>query len=113
MAISQVEAPSWADDDGLRGRPWRVCFFYNGHLHQLLHSISIAAELAHKSGVHVEVWATSAEHLDYARNVVLRLGGGLIRYRLVGSLLVSGAAKLLGLDKPPKRLTLAGLALPL
>jgi HAD superfamily hydrolase (TIGR01509 family) len=59
---------------------------------KLLHSISIAADLAHRSGVHVEVWATNAEHLDYARDVVLRLAAGSIRYRLVGSLLVSGAA---------------------
>lgn len=92
-------------------RPRRLCFLYIAQIHQVLHSLSVAVELARRSPeLSVEVVAATPGHLAYSRNLVARLGGAPIRFRLLAG---AGAAKLLTL--PGKRgpgklpLLLAGL----
>jgi hypothetical protein len=92
-------------------RPRRLCFLYIAQIHQVLHSLSVAVELARRSPeLSVEVVAATPGHLTYARNLVARLGGAPIRFRLLAG---AAAAKLLTL--PGKRgpgklpLLLAGL----
>jgi hypothetical protein len=110
MGIPLLERRARPDGPEAGAGPQRICFLYNAQLHQVLHSISIAAELAHRPVVSVEVWATNAGHLDYAREAVGRLGGGPIVYRLAGAAVLRGAARVMGRAAPPKRLTLASLA---
>jgi len=103
-----LEQRTWADEGA--PAPHRVCFLYNAQLHQVLHSISIAAALARRPDFDVEVWATNERQLGYARELVDRLAGGPIRYALVGPAILRATAKVLGRAAPPKKLTLASLA---
>src|SRR4051812_27838646 len=81
--------------------PKRVCFLYIAQAHQVLHSISVAVELAQcRPDLVVDVACTSRPVLDYARKVAERLGAAPIGWRLLGPswLRRAGLAK----DAPPK-----------
>lgn len=63
----------------------RVCFLYIAQAHQTLHSLSAAVELARRRpDIAVDVAATSADVLDYARVVTDLLGGAPLGWRLLG-----------------------------
>jgi hypothetical protein len=63
----------------------RVCFLYIAQAHQVLHSLSVAVELAQsRPDIAVEVAASNAEVLDYARLLADLLGHAPIRWRLLG-----------------------------
>ena len=65
--------------------PIKVCFLYIAQAHQVLHSLSAAADLALGGpDVAVTVAATSATVLDYARRLAERLGRPPIQWRLLG-----------------------------
>lgn len=93
-----------------RDRPYRICFLFNAQRHQMLHGLSTAALLAHRRDVKVTILSPSASHLDYARWLVDRLGGGPIRYEGLESRLLERARQLTGGSVPPKILTLLVLS---
>lgn len=63
----------------------RVCFLYIAQAHQVLHSLSAAVELARsRPDIQVDVAATSAEVLDYARLLSDLLGRAPIHWVLLG-----------------------------
>lgn len=48
----------------------KILFTYLGQLHQVMHSLPIAAELAMRPGVSVEIGAISHEHLDFCQRLL-------------------------------------------
>lgn len=63
----------------------RVCFLYIAQAHQVLHSLSVAVALARENpDVQVDVAATDAAVLDYARLMVDLMGHAPIGWRLLG-----------------------------
>jgi hypothetical protein len=63
----------------------KVCFLYIAQTHQILHSLSIAVELArHWPSFEVHLAATSPAHLDYIEGALAKLGGAPVRPRLLG-----------------------------
>lgn len=69
---------------GFPGRP-RVCFLYVAQKHHVLHSLSVAQELACRwPQLAVEVAATDEAVLRYARSVMRKLGGAPVSWRLLG-----------------------------
>lgn len=63
----------------------RVCFLYIAQAHQVLHSLSAACELAlTRPDIQVDVAATSAEVLDYARLLARLTRPAPIGWRLLG-----------------------------
>ncbi len=82
--------------------PIKVCFLYIAQAHQVLHSLSAAADLALGGpDVAVTVAATSATVLDYARRLAERLGRPPIQWRLLGPGWLRGAS---GPDGVPPKL---------
>jgi hypothetical protein len=80
----------------------RVCFLYLAQTHQILHSLSIAVELARGwPDIAVEVAATSQAHLDYVADALARLGGAPIETRLLGPAWLRGL-RLGSASLPPK-----------
>lgn len=63
----------------------KVCFLYIAQTHQILHSLSIAIELARNwPQFQVDLAATSPAHLDYIEEALAKLGGAPVRPRLLG-----------------------------
>jgi hypothetical protein len=63
----------------------RICFLYIAQAHQVLHSLTVALELArHFPELEVEVATTSPASRDYIEDLIPRLGGPAIRTRLLG-----------------------------
>jgi hypothetical protein len=91
-------------------RPIRVCFFFNAQRHQLLHGISTAVELSRDPDFEVHVVSPGPDHIDYARDLTARLGGGAITFSLVTPALLSALRKTTGSSVPPKVVSLALLA---
>lgn len=87
-----------------------ICFFFNAQRHQLLHGVSIAAAMARMPGVTVDILSPSAGHIDYARMLVERLGGALVRFVVAAPWLAEQVRRVTGGSVPPKLLTLALLA---
>lgn len=95
----------------MRSRRHRVCFFFNAQLHQLLHGISTAVELARHHPVEVHVLAPGDEHISCARTLTERLGGAPINFSVVGGRMLHTIKRLTGgRSIPPKLLTLAAVA---
>ena len=79
----------------------RVCFLYIAQAHQVLHSISVASELARsRPDIAVEVAASSSAVLTYAQSMVEPLGPAPISWRLLGPAWLGGLAAPDGV--PPK-----------
>jgi hypothetical protein len=94
-------------DCGLR--PVRICFLFNAQRHQILHGISIAAEMARRPGFEVHVISPSSDHIRYAKMVVASLGGAPITFVAAASALAS-LRWIAGASTPPKLFSLALLA---
>jgi len=63
----------------------KVCFLYIAQTHQILHSLSIAVEMARTwPSFEVDLAATSAAHLDYIEEALAKLGGAPVKPRLLG-----------------------------
>ena len=63
----------------------RICLLYIAQAHQVLHSLSVAVTLAReRPDIQVDVAATDAAVLDYARLMADRLGQTPIGWRLLG-----------------------------
>ena len=63
----------------------KVCFLYIAQTHQILHSLSIAVELARNwPRFEVHLAATSQAHLDYIEEALAKLGGAPVKPRLLG-----------------------------
>lgn len=63
----------------------RICFLYIAQAHQVLHSLSVAVALARgRPDIQVDVAATDAAVLDYARLMVDLMGHAPIGWRLLG-----------------------------
>lgn len=63
----------------------RICFLYIAQAHQVLHSLSVAVALARaRPDIQVDVAATDATVLDYARLMVDLMGHAPIGWRLLG-----------------------------
>lgn len=101
---NKVPANTTGDD------PIRICFFFNAQRHQLLHGISIAVALARKPGFEVHVLSPSPEHIEYAQEVVVQLGGAPIIFSAVTPALADAVRKSTGASVPPKLLSLGLLA---
>lgn len=72
---------------GQRNAPRRaqVGFLYIAQAHQVLHSISVAVELARtRPDIDVHVLATHEDGLSYARSIVTALGGAPLTWTLLG-----------------------------
>ncbi|PTQ11459.1 hypothetical protein CLG96_08405 [Sphingomonas oleivorans] len=108
---SGISAKDWTEraDRTEQARP-SICFLFNAQLHQLLHGITTAAELARRGDVDVHVMSVSRENLAYARALVARMGGAPIRFSLAGSELLRLIARMTGSSIAPKMLTLAAIA---
>jgi len=90
--------------------PLRVCFFFNAQKHQLLHGVSIAAELARRPGFEVQICSPSPDHIAYARQVVSRLGEAPIQFSVTTSALGDAIRTVRGSSVPPKVLSIGLLA---
>jgi hypothetical protein len=100
-----------AADVSAESRPIRVCFFFNAQRHQLLHGISTAVELSRDPGFDVHVASPGPDHIDYAKAVTARLGGGAaITFSLLSPALLSALRKATGASVPPKIVSLGMLA---
>lgn len=109
MDEDRTAAQAAANDD--QGAPLlRVCFFFNAQRHQLLHGISIAAELARIPGYEVHVSSPSAGHIAYARRLVDALGGAPLHYDVASSRLMALLRRARGTSVPPKIASLGLLA---
>jgi hypothetical protein len=97
-------------DDAAPPRPIRVCFFFNAQRHQLLHGISTAVELSRDPDFDVHVVSPGPDHIDYAKGLAARLGGGLITFSLLSPALLSALRTTTGASVPPKVVSLAMLA---
>ena len=63
----------------------RVCFLYIAQVHQVMHSLSAALELARGTPeVEVTIAATDPEVLAFTQTVIAKLGGAPIHWRLLG-----------------------------
>ena len=63
----------------------RICFLYIAQAHQVLHSLTVALELArHFPELEIEAATTSQASYDYIEHLIPRLGGPAIRTRLLG-----------------------------
>lgn len=87
----------------------RVCFLFNAQLHQLLHGISIAVELARKPRFEVTVLSPSREHIEYARQSVDRLGGAPIKFEMAETRILRHLQAITGRSIQPKKLTLGSI----
>jgi hypothetical protein len=87
----------------------KVCFLFIAQQHQVLHAISLAAELSRSSRHEIHVAAATGRHLDYIRAAMRRLGAGRVRYHRLWpeEVLPLGRRSI-----PPKAVAL-GLNLPL
>ncbi|UTP38846.1 glycerophosphotransferase [Phenylobacterium sp. LH3H17] len=82
--------------------PRRICFLYIAQIHQILHSLPIAVELARGwPQFEVDLAATSQAHLDYIDRALERLGGAPVRGRLLGPKWLR-EFRLRGASTPPK-----------
>ncbi|MHA3793010.1 hypothetical protein [Sphingomonas sp. YL-JM2C] len=90
--------------------PRRICFFLNAQIHQALHVLPIAIELARDPDFSVDVLAASRAHLDLARRLAAAAGADAIRCDMAGGALLGALARLSGASIPPKLLTLAAAA---
>ncbi|MGH6908623.1 MAG: glycerophosphotransferase [Phenylobacterium sp.] len=87
----------------------RVGFLYIAQAHQVLHSISVAVELARaRADIDVSVLATNEDGLAYARSIVTALGGAPLTWALLGPAWLRGAHK--AGQTPPKLPMLAANA---
>ncbi|MGK2911705.1 MAG: hypothetical protein ACSLE1_18165 [Sphingobium sp.] len=99
------------DEIGVGGSQRKqVCFFFNAQRHQLLHGIGTAVELGRLSGFDVHVISPAAGHVEYAREVVEKLGGAPITFVHVRSPILEASMVRFGRTIPPKLLSLAVLA---
>ncbi len=82
--------------------PRRICFLYIAQIHQILHSLPIAIELARGwPQFEVELAATSEAHLDYIDAALAQLGGAPLRGLLLGPKWLRDL-RLRGASTPPK-----------
>lgn len=89
--------------------PLRVAFLYIAQRHQVLHSLSAAVALARaRPDVGVDVVASCRSVLAYARNLVERLGGAPLGWRLLGPAWLRNLPHIDG--APPKAPLLAAAA---
>ena len=73
----------------------QVGFLYIAQAHQILHSISVAVELARsRPDIDVYVLATQEDGLSYARSIVTALGGAPLTWALLGPAWLRDAHKL-------------------
>lgn len=80
----------------------KVCFLYIAQIHQILHSLPIAIELARGwPEIEVHLAATSQAHLDYIDDALARLGGAPVRKVLLGPAWLRGV-RLKEASTPPK-----------
>lgn len=98
---------------GASGRPnpvrrkRRVAFLYIAQWHQILHSITIAVELARGwPDIEVHALAVTPRHLTYLREVIAKLGGAPIKLKLLGPAPLRKLRRP-GASTPPKALMLA------
>lgn len=91
-------------------RPYQVCFFFNAQRHQILHGIATARALACDPSFQVTIVSPAKGHVDYARELVERLGGAPITFVHTRSRLLSAGMRRTGSVIPPKLLSLSVLA---
>lgn len=83
-------------------RPAKICFLYIAQSHQVLHSLTIAVELARNWPQHeVHLAATDEEQLAYIETALERLGGAPVKTRLLGPGWLR-KVRLKGSSTPPK-----------
>lgn len=85
----------------------RVCFFFNAHVHQMLHALPVAIALSRASHVEVSVLAASQAHIDLARDLATRMGAGVICFEQIGAGWADGMMRMTGASIPPKLMILA------
>lgn len=109
LASGSLDRPAWPDAvfaGPIPRRRLRVCFLFNAQSHQILHAISIAAELARDPRLEVHVAAPTRPHLDYARSLVKGASGGPVVFDHLGAGWLDRLAGLTGRSAPPKLATL-------
>ena len=80
----------------------KVCFLYIAQTHQILHSLTIAVELARGwPRIEVEIATTTQPNLDYVTDALAQLGGAKIHTRLLGPAWLR-ALRIRGASTPPK-----------
>lgn len=80
----------------------KICFLYIAQAHQVLHSLTIAVELARGwPQYEVHLVATDAEQLSYIDTALERLGGAPVKTRLLGPAWLR-KVRLRGSSTPPK-----------
>ncbi len=85
----------------------RVCFFFNAHVHQMLHALPVAIALSRSSDIEVSVLAASRAHIDLARELAIRMAAGAIRFEQIGTGWAAAMMRATGASIPPKLMVLA------
>lgn len=88
----------------------KICFLLNAQLHQALHALPIAMELARYPDLAVDVVAASKAHLQLASRLSAAAATGPIGHRLSAGPFLSALARAGGSTIPPKLLTLCAQA---
>ena len=88
----------------------RICFPLNAQLHQALHALPIAMELARYPDLSVDIVAASEEHLRLASRLANAAQTGPIGHYLSTGPLLAALARAGGRSIPPKLLTLCAQA---
>lgn len=88
----------------------RICFFLNAQIHQALHVLPIAIELARDPTFRVHVLAASRAHLDLAQRLAAAAGAERLSVEIAGGPLLALLARMSGSSIPPKLLTMASAA---
>jgi len=84
----------------------RIAFFFNAQVHQLLHGVTIAEELALGWRAQVDILSSTSINLAIARATIAPDHQRLLRFDQVGSKLGRRLAARMGQVVPPKMLTL-------
>jgi len=103
---SQPFASALAMSHGRR----RICFFLNAQIHQALHVLPIAIELARDSTFQVHVLASTRMHLDLAQRLASAAGADSMACELAAGPMLALLARMSGSTIPPKFLTMASAA---
>jgi hypothetical protein len=99
--------------DAVRAAPahdrsrYRICFLFVAQLHQMLHGLTIAAELARSADIDVHVMSSSEANLAYARRLIAALGDPPVTFALAGPSVLRRLSDWAGAATPPKLLALA------
>nr|WP_269717064.1 glycerophosphotransferase [Caulobacter sp. NIBR2454] len=104
--MKQIESGA-SGRSGASRRKRQVAFLYIAQQHQILHSITIAIELARGwPDIEVHALAVTSGHIDYLRTTIAALGGAPIKLKLLGPAALRNLRRR-GASTPPKAVMLA------